>query len=73
MPTAYKNLYANAGAATKGIDDDTADGFGVKYVSDITESLKSLEYSPPYLILSNAVWQLLPGLNPCELSLNIGS
>lgn len=44
--TAYKNLYANAGAATKGIDDDTADGFGVKYVSDITESLKSLEYSP---------------------------
>lgn len=44
--TAYKNLYANAGAATKGIDDDTADGFGVKYVSDIIESLKSLEYSP---------------------------
>lgn len=44
--TAYKNLYANAGAATKGIDDDTADGFGVKYVSGIIESLKSLEYSP---------------------------
>lgn len=44
--TAYKNLYANAGAATKGIDDDTADGFGVKYVSGIIESLRSLEYSP---------------------------
>lgn len=44
--TAYKNLYVNAGAATKGIDDDTADGFGANYVSDIIESLKNLEYSP---------------------------
>lgn len=44
--TACKNLYANAGAATKGIDDDTADGFGANYVSDIIESLKNLEYSP---------------------------
>lgn len=43
---AYKNLYANAGAATKGVDDDTADGFGVKYVSGIIESLRSLEYRP---------------------------
>ena len=25
---AYKNLYANNGASTKGIDQDTADGFG---------------------------------------------
>ena len=24
---AYKNLYANNGAATKGVNDDTADGF----------------------------------------------
>ena len=24
---AYKNLYANSGAATKGANDDTADGF----------------------------------------------
>ena len=24
---AYKNLYANKGASTKGVDDDTADGF----------------------------------------------
>ena len=44
--TAYKNLYANAGASTKGTDDDTADGFGAKYVSDIIESLRSLEYRP---------------------------
>lgn len=44
--TAYKNLYANNGAATKGTDDDTADGFGAKYISDIIESLRSLEYSP---------------------------
>lgn len=44
--TAYKNLYANAGAATKGTDNDTADGFGEKYVSDIIESLRSLKYSP---------------------------
>lgn len=44
--TAYKNLYANTGAATKGIDDDMADGFGANYVSDIIESLKNLEYSP---------------------------
>lgn len=44
--TAYKNLYANAGAATKGTDNDTADGFGDKYVSDVIESLRSLEYRP---------------------------
>ena len=24
---AYQNLYANKGAATRGVDDDTADGF----------------------------------------------
>jgi hypothetical protein len=24
---AYKNLYANSGAATNGVDNDTADGF----------------------------------------------
>lgn len=27
---AYKNLYANRGAATKGVNDDTADGFSEK-------------------------------------------
>lgn len=25
---AYQNLYANQGAATKGVNNDTADGFG---------------------------------------------
>lgn len=43
---AYKNLYANAGAATKGIDNDTADGFGTKYISGIIELLRNLEYKP---------------------------
>lgn len=27
---AYQNLYSNKGAGTKGIDDDTADGFSEK-------------------------------------------
>ena len=27
---AYKNLYANSGASTRGVDNDTADGFGEK-------------------------------------------
>ncbi len=43
---AYKNLYANTGAATKGTDEDTADGFGAKYVEDIIETLRSLDYKP---------------------------
>ena len=30
--TAYNNLYANNGAGTKGVDNDTADGFSVEYV-----------------------------------------
>lgn len=28
---AYKNLYANNGAATKGVNEDTADGFSEKH------------------------------------------
>ena len=43
---AYKNLYANSGAATKGIDDDTADGFSVEYIHSITESLRNGTYQP---------------------------
>lgn len=27
---AYKNLYTNSGASTRGVDNDTADGFGEK-------------------------------------------
>ena len=44
--TAYKNLYANNGAGTKGVDNDTADGFSVEYVQQIIAELKSQNYSP---------------------------
>lgn len=30
---AYQNLYANNGAATKGVNEDTADGFNEDYVT----------------------------------------
>lgn len=43
---AYKNLYANKGAATKGVDDDTADGFSYQYISNIINSLKNDSYFP---------------------------
>lgn len=43
---AYKNLYANQGAATKGIDNDTADGFGSEYIAKTIEQLKTLQYQP---------------------------
>jgi len=41
---AYQKLYANKGAATKGIDDDTADGFGEKYVKTLIADLKDGSY-----------------------------
>lgn len=44
--TAYKNLYANNGAGTKGVDNDTADGFSVEYVQQIISELKAQEYEP---------------------------
>lgn len=43
---AYQNLYANSGASTKGIDDDTADGFSEEKVNKIIEMLSSETYSP---------------------------
>ena len=43
---AYKKLYKNKGAGTKGIDDDTADGFGAEYVSSIIDELRDLTYKP---------------------------
>jgi group II intron reverse transcriptase/maturase len=43
---AYKNLYANNGAATKGVDDDTADGFSEEKISNIIKSLADENYSP---------------------------
>lgn len=44
--TAYKNLYANKGASTKGVDSDTADGFGMEYVHTIIDELQDHSYSP---------------------------
>ena len=44
--TAYKNLYANQGASTKGIDNDTADGFGKEYIDKIIQELKEMKYQP---------------------------
>jgi group II intron reverse transcriptase/maturase len=43
---AYKKLYANKGAATKGIDHDTADGFGKKYVDTLIAELENGTYQP---------------------------
>ena len=41
---AYQKLYANKGATTKGIDNDTADGFSSKYVNDLIQELKNGTY-----------------------------
>jgi len=43
---AYKNLYANKGAATKGVNDDTADGFSEIKINEIIQSLSDETYSP---------------------------
>jgi group II intron reverse transcriptase/maturase len=41
---AYQNLYANKGASTKGIDNDTADGFSERYVQTLIAELKDGSY-----------------------------
>ena len=41
---AYQNLYANNGAMTKGIDNDTADGFGIDYVHNLINDLRNGTY-----------------------------
>lgn len=43
---AYSHLYSNSGAATKGINNDTADGFSEKKITSIIESLKNERYMP---------------------------
>ena len=43
---AYKNLYANEGAATKGVDDDTADGFSEDKIHIIIKSLVEESFIP---------------------------
>jgi len=44
--TAYKNLYANNGAATKGIDNDTADSFSETKITKIINMLRKETYKP---------------------------
>lgn len=43
---AYKNLYANNGASTQGVDSDTADGFGEEKIQSIIQSLANETYQP---------------------------
>jgi group II intron reverse transcriptase/maturase len=43
---AYGKLYANKGAATKGVNEDTADGFSEDKIMDIIESLRNESYQP---------------------------
>lgn len=43
---AYKNLYANSGAATKGVNNDTADGFSEAKIENIIKTLSDETYTP---------------------------
>jgi group II intron reverse transcriptase/maturase len=43
---AYGKLYANKGAATKGVNEDTADGFSESKIADIIETLSNESYKP---------------------------
>lgn len=43
---AYQNLYSNNGASTKGVDDDTADGFSEAKIDRIIKSLEDESYQP---------------------------
>lgn len=43
---AYQKLYANNGASTKGIEDDTADGFSEEKIERIINSLANGTYYP---------------------------
>lgn len=44
---AYKNLYANKGASTNGVDErDTADGFSEEKIGSIIEKLRNGSYEP---------------------------
>ena len=38
---AYQKLYANRGATTKAIDDDTADGFSAHYIKELIHDLEN--------------------------------
>lgn len=41
---AYKHLYANNGAATKGVNNDTADGFSEAKIANIIKALANGTY-----------------------------
>jgi group II intron reverse transcriptase/maturase len=43
---AYKHLYANKGASTQGVDNDTADGFSEEKIEKIIKSLTDETYQP---------------------------
>lgn len=43
---AFQNLYANNGAGTRGVDDDTVDGFSEDKVNQIIEALENGTYEP---------------------------
>ena len=43
---AYKSLYANSGAATKGVNEDIADGFSEAKIESIIKSLSEETYQP---------------------------
>ena len=43
---AYKRLQANNGADTRGVNDDTADGFSERKINCIIEALKNGSYEP---------------------------
>lgn len=43
---AYKHLYANSGAATKGVNSDTADGFSEAKIGKIIKSLSDETFQP---------------------------
>lgn len=44
--TAYKNLYANNGAGTRGVNEDTADAFSEKKINSIIQQLANDTYCP---------------------------
>ena len=43
---AYQNLYANRGAGTKGVDNDTADGFSERKIENLIKMLQNGTYRP---------------------------
>ena len=43
---AYKRLYVNKGAGTKGVNNDTADGFSERKIAKIIQSLKDETFQP---------------------------